>query len=77
MQGPSKDSGLLIPLQYFTLVPPPICHSIVFTLANFRAQDNVIELYYLVDDPSLFTDNELPCLVVRPLEVDFRATAGK
>ena len=29
----------------------------VFTLANFRAQDNVIELYYLVDDPSLFCEN--------------------
>ena len=23
----------------------------VFTLANFRAHDNVVEIYYLVDDP--------------------------
>lgn len=27
----------------------------VFTLANYRSYDNVVEIYYLVDDPSLIT----------------------
>ena len=29
----------------------------VFTLANFRKEDNVVEMYYLCDDPSLIPDN--------------------
>lgn len=31
----------------------------VFTLANFRDEDNVIEMYYLVDDKELIPDNFL------------------
>ena len=48
----------------------------VFTLANYRDNDNVIEMYYLIDDTNLITDNfeQLAADRIRANNKNFKGT---